>query len=115
MTYLCNYCGVEHAMSTRSSEHIIPRKLGNHSLLLPNVCRYYNNLFARHFENAVMSSDFMREVLLEFTPAADRIRKSVYLSTVDMELPRYGGQSAYAASWLIFSFKNFNSNSIGLT
>ena len=29
--------------------------------------------------------------------------------------PRYGGQSAYAASWLIFAFRNFNSNSIGLT
>ena len=32
-----------------------------------------------------------------------------------LELPRYGGQSAYAARWLIFSFRNFNSNSIGLT
>jgi hypothetical protein len=32
-----------------------------------------------------------------------------------LEFPRYGGQSAYAASWLIFSLRNFNSNSIGLT
>jgi hypothetical protein len=31
-----------------------------------------------------------------------------------LEFPRYGGQPGYAARLLIFSFMNFNSNSIGL-
>jgi hypothetical protein len=80
MTYICNYCGTGHADETNSDEHIIPEKLLNSSLVLPDVCRRWNNLFARDFENAVMSSDFLRDVLLQFT---ERSRGVKYLGTVE--------------------------------
>lgn len=80
MTYICNYCGIEHADETNSDEHIIPEKLLNSSLVLPDVCRQWNNLFARDFETAVMSSEFLRDVLLQFK---ERSRGVVYLGTVE--------------------------------
>jgi hypothetical protein len=80
MTYICNYCGIEHADETNSDEHIIPEKLLNSSLVLPDVCRQWNNLFSRDFETAVMSSDFLRDVLLEFK---QRPRGVQYLGSVE--------------------------------
>ena len=63
----------------------MPEKLLNKTLLLRDVCRFWNNLFARAFETTVTSSAFMREVLLEFTPVAERPRGVVYLGPVETE------------------------------
>jgi hypothetical protein len=84
MAYICNYCGIEHDNATRSIEHIVPEKLLNSSLVLPNVCRFRNNLYARAFETAVTSSKFMGEVLLEFMPVKQRPR-IVHLGEVETE------------------------------
>lgn len=80
--YDCNYCGVEHAIATRSREHIVPEKLLNSSLILPDVCAFWNNFFARAFETAVCDSDFVSEILLELTPPSERPRKAIKLGTV---------------------------------
>src|SRR5580693_6873578 len=65
-TYLCNYCGIDHDWETRSEEHVIPRLLGNESMVLKDACAYHNNFFACAFETEVTKSSFMRDVLIEF-------------------------------------------------
>jgi len=81
-TYICNYCGIEHDASTRSDEHIVPRKLFNSSFVLPDVCGFWNNFFARAFETEACNSTFVREILLELTPASERPHGAVFLGTV---------------------------------
>lgn len=58
--FWCGYCDVGHDRSLYSDEHIIPEKLGNHGLVLPGVCRAWNNWMAVAFENRAMNSDAIR-------------------------------------------------------
>jgi hypothetical protein len=81
-TYMCNYCGTPHDWATRSEEHVVPRKLLNAGLVLPDVCNFWNNFFARAFETAVCDADFVREILLALTPPSERPRKAIRLGTV---------------------------------
>jgi hypothetical protein len=65
-TYACHYCRQPHNLSTRSVEHIIPEALGNLTLKLPDVCKYWNNFFAASFEMPVTNFEFTQAVLREY-------------------------------------------------
>lgn len=70
--FTCNYCGVDHDDKLHAREHVIPESLLNRTVVLRNTCLFWNNYFARSFENEVTSSHIMREALRYFD--SDRLK-----------------------------------------
>ncbi len=78
--------GEPHEWTTRSVEHVLAERLGNASLKLGDVCAYWNNFFARSFENHVIGSAFVQGVLREF--GLDRIPRKGAFPLEELETAR---------------------------
>lgn len=70
--YQCCYCNELHDENTRAVEHIIPEILLNDSLILPDTCKRWNNIFACAFESIVVHTEYVDDLRCAF----DRTRRN---------------------------------------